>query len=65
MVQGPKKTISTMIPMELYEELNELVKDSSWSMSADIRQVLKAHLEYMVRFRRPQEPAAGAGRRGG
>ena len=52
MTERQKKTISVLVPLELYEELNELVKDSSWSMSAYVRQVLKAHLQYWGRFRK-------------
>lgn len=53
MIKGTKKTISIVIPIELYEGLNELAKNSSRSMSSYIRQVLRAHLEYIARFRRP------------
>lgn len=52
MVRGPKKTISILVPLELYEELNALARDSSRSMSAYVRQVLKAHLQYWSRFRK-------------
>lgn len=50
MLQGPKKTISVLVPEELYRELAAQAEHSSRSMSAYIRQVLKAHLQYMGRF---------------
>ena len=53
MKEGPKKTISVLVPEELYRELSKQAEDASRSMSAYIRQVLKAHLEYSARFRRP------------
>ena len=53
MIRGPKKTISIVIPVELYEELNALAGDTSRSMSAYLRQVIKAHLQYMARFQKP------------
>ncbi len=53
MISGPKKTVSIVMSAQLYEKLNELAEESSRSMSAYIRQVLKAHLEYLGRFRGP------------
>ena len=50
MTQGPKKTISVLIPKELYEEVSKQAEGSSRSMSAYIRQVLRAHLQYLKRF---------------
>ena len=51
MAQGSKKTVSVLIPEELYEEVSKQAERSSRSMSAYIRQVLKAHLQYLERFR--------------
>lgn len=51
MAQGPKKTISILVPVELYQELVKEAERSSRSMSAYIRQVLRAHLQYLARFR--------------
>lgn len=53
MPQGPKKAISVVVPEELYEELVKQSERSSRSLSSYIRQVLRAHLEYTARFRRP------------
>lgn len=50
MREGPKKTICVVVPEELYQELNGLAEKSSRSMSAYIRQVLNAHLQYLSRF---------------
>lgn len=52
MREGPKKTVSILLPLDLYEELIELAEGNSRPVSAYIRQVLKAHLEYMGRFRK-------------
>ena len=52
MREGPKKTVSILLPLDLYEELIELAEDNSRPVSAYIRQVLKAHLEYVGRFRK-------------
>ena len=54
MITGPKKTISVLLPEDLYQELSVLAKDSSRPLSAYIRQVLKAHLQYLQRFPRDQ-----------
>ena len=51
MMQDPKRTISILLPEELYQELAKQAEHSSRSLSAYIRQVLKAHLQYMERFR--------------
>lgn len=51
MKEGPKKTVSVLMPEELYEELSKQAERSSRSMSSYIRQVLRAHLQYLDRFR--------------
>lgn len=53
MIKEPKKTISILIPEELYQELNREAEHASRTLSAYIRQVLKAHLQYIARFKRP------------
>ena len=50
MIEGPKKTVSITIPMEEYEELSTLAKESSRRLPAYIRQVLRAHLDYVWRL---------------
>jgi len=52
MMHGRKKTVSVLIPEELYQELAEQAERSSRTLSGYIRQVLIAHLEYMERFER-------------
>ena len=52
MAKREKKAISVLIPVELYEELSMLAESDSRPLSAYIRQVLRAHLEYLTRFRR-------------
>ncbi len=68
MRSGPKKTISILVPMDLYEELDALAQDTSRSLSAYLRQVLKAHLHYIRRVSPPlssppRHPGANRGNR--
>ncbi len=41
MVKGPKKTVSVLLPEELYEKLRERAEATNRSVSAYIRQILK------------------------
>ena len=50
MISGPKKTVSIVIPEELYKELNEQAQDTSRTLSGYIRMVLKIHLQYLKHF---------------
>lgn len=50
MKQGPKKTVTVLMPVELYEQLNAQAKNSSRSLSSYIRQALKCHLLYLDQF---------------
>jgi len=52
MMHGRKKTVSILIPEELHQELTKQAERSSRTLSGYIRQVLRAHLEYMERFQR-------------
>lgn len=52
MIPGPKKTISVLVPEELYQELSQLAEGSSRSLSAYIRQVLKEYVQYLDRFQK-------------
>ena len=52
MKSGPKKTVSVLLPEELYKELLKRAEHSSRPLSAYIRQILKAHLQYLERFPR-------------
>lgn len=53
MMKGPTKNLSIAIPEELRQKLSALARESSRPLSAYIRQVLKAHLQYLDRVRRP------------
>ena len=53
MKEGLKKTVSILLPEDLYQELQALAAESSRPLSAYFRQVLKAHLQYLDRFRKP------------
>ena len=50
MIKGPKKTVSITLPMEEYEKLSALAEESSRRLPAYVRQVLRAHLEYVGRL---------------
>ena len=52
MTEKPKKTVSILLPENLYQELQALAAESSRSVSAYVRQVLTAHLQYLERFRK-------------
>jgi predicted DNA-binding protein len=52
MAKGQKKTVSILLPEELYQELSRQAEASSRSLSSYIRVVLTAHLEYLRRFRK-------------
>lgn len=53
MIKESKKTVSVLISEELYQELVQEAEQTSRSLSSYIRQVLKAHLQYIARFKRP------------
>ena len=53
MMKKKKKNLSIAIPEELHQKLSALAKESSRPLSAYIRQVLKAHLQYLDRVRKP------------
>ncbi|MGE4275622.1 MAG: hypothetical protein AB7E30_00430 [Lawsonibacter sp.] len=44
MKQGPKKSVSVMLPMEAYQKLQILAQESSRSLAGYIRQELNQHL---------------------
>lgn len=44
MIKGPKKTVSVLMPLELYERLTEQAEQTCRSVPAYIRQVLKCYL---------------------
>lgn len=47
MIKGPKKAVSVLMPMDLYERMKALSEETSWSLSAYIRQVLKSYLWHL------------------
>lgn len=47
MIKGPKKTVSVVLPLELYEWLSLLAGDASRTVPAYIRQVLKCYLWHL------------------
>ena len=44
MIKGPKKTVSVILPLDLYEWLAVLAEDTGRSVPGYIRQVLKSYL---------------------
>lgn len=53
MMKVPTKNLSIAIPEELHQKLSALAKETSRPLSAYIRQVLKAHLQYLDRVQGP------------
>lgn len=47
MIKGPKKTVSVVLPLELYEWLQLLAEETYRSVPAYIRQVLKCYLWHL------------------
>ena len=47
MIKGPKKTVSVILPLELYEWLAVLAEDTGRSVPGYIRQVLKSYLWHL------------------
>lgn len=52
MTKDLKKTVSILVPEELYQELSRQAEASSRSLASYVRMVLTAHLEYLRRFRK-------------
>ena len=46
MIRGPKKTVSVLMPEELYLELRALAAETHRSVPGYIRQILKRYLRY-------------------
>jgi len=49
MVRGPKKTVSVLLPLALYDQLKLHAEADRHSLSGEIRQILKGYVEYMER----------------
>lgn len=47
MIKGPKKTVSVILPLELYERLAVLAEDTARTVPGYIRQVLKSYLWHL------------------
>lgn len=47
MIKGPKKTVSVILPLELYERLAVLAEDTARTVPRYIRQVLKGYLWHL------------------
>ena len=47
MIRGPKKSVSVLMPLNLYERVKEQAKIKDRSIPGYIRQVLKRYLWYV------------------
>lgn len=52
MNESRKKTVSVVLPLELYQRLAAQAEQTSRSLSAYIRQVLKEYVQYLDRFQK-------------
>ena len=43
---GPKKAVSLLLPMKLYEQIKTLSEESQRTTSAYIRQIIRIYLRY-------------------
>ena len=43
---GPKKAVSVLLPMKLYEQIKTLSEESQRTTSAYIRQIIRIYLRY-------------------
>ena len=46
MIRGPKKTVHLLIPLELYNRLNQMAQDSHRTLPGYIRQILVAYVRH-------------------
>lgn len=44
MIRGPKKVVSVLMPMDLYDQLSQLAQETHRTLPGCIRQILKAYL---------------------
>ena len=44
MIKGPKKTVSVLMPMDLYEQVREQAEQGRRTVPGYVRQVLKRYL---------------------
>ena len=47
MITGPKKIVSVLMPMELYDQIAQLAQETRRSTPGYIRQVLKKYLRHI------------------
>ena len=53
MERGPKKTVSMLLPMKVYEPLKALADADGRPLSAYIRQILRRYIRYMQTHQEP------------
>ena len=48
-MRRPKKTVSILLPLDLYDSLHQHAVADDHTMSGEIRQILRGYTEYMAR----------------
>ena len=46
-MKEPKKAVSVLLPLPLYETLSQMAKDSYRTLPGYIRQIIKHYLQYL------------------
>ena len=52
---GPKKAVSVLLPMKLYEQIKTLSEESQRTTSAYIRQIIRIYLRYYAEHAQESE----------
>ena len=47
MVRGPKKSVTTILPMDVYRKLKLVADESGWPLSRYLRQMVKRYLRHL------------------
>ena len=47
MISGPKKTVSILLPMDLYEEIVRLARETHRTIPGYIRQIIRKYLRHI------------------
>ena len=55
MIRGPKKAISVVLPLELYERLHGMAQENEWKLAPYIRQILRRYLRYVEEHQENQK----------
>ena len=47
MDKQPRKTISVMLPMDVYEKLKAVANEADWTVSRYVRQMIRRYLRHL------------------